>query len=129
MFKYSPVFARATMAVLLLVSSGSHGQSLPDPTRHPDAPVIATEATADVGWTLQATRISGNHRNAIINGQNVRIGERIGGARVLSIEHGHVQLDIAGQRRTLTMFAAPGTSPLIRKSAPPRAGSMQGSHP
>lgn len=123
------MFTRAATAVLLLASSGSHGQSLPDPTRHPDAPVITTEATADAGWTLQATRISGNDRSAIINGQSVRVGERIGGARVLSIEHGHVQLDIAGQRRTLAMFAAPGTSSLIRKSAPPRAGSMQGSHP
>lgn len=117
------------MFLLALASTSSHGQSLPDPTRHPDAPVAISQAPANAGWTLQATRIAPGHRSAIINGQPAQVGERIGDARVLTIEHGQVQLDIAGQRRTLAMFAPPGTSALIRKSAPARAGSKQGSHP
>lgn len=97
--------------LLLLLAAPVFAQSLSDPTRRPDAPGTVAAVAGDGGWVLQSTRIAGGERLAVVNGQLVREGQRIGNARVLRIEHGKIHLSEDGHRQTVSMFAAIGKTP------------------
>lgn len=99
----------ALTLILSLVATVAGAQALSDPTRRFDTALTA--AASEGGWVLQSTRIASNQRLAVINGQTVREGERVGNARVLRIDNGQVQLIEDGQRRTLSMFVAIGKTP------------------
>jgi hypothetical protein len=58
-------------------------------------------------WTLHSTLIGPERRDAVINGQLVRVGDRVAGARVARIEAGEVLLDTPGQRITLRLLPNP----------------------
>lgn len=57
-------------------------------------------------WRLASTLVADGRRVAIINDRTVRVGDRVGGARVLAIESGSVKLDYRGHRFTISR---PGT--------------------
>ncbi len=52
-------------------------------------------------WHLVTTLVSGQRRTAIINGRTVREGGYVGGATVLRIRSGRVELDYRGRRFTI----------------------------
>jgi hypothetical protein len=69
--------------------------NLPDPTRPGGGAgggVVATQ-----GFVLQSTTISPRLRQAVINGQRVMVGEKIGGATVADIQSFEVVLKRDGR--------------------------------
>ena len=106
--------ARLTlMAVAMVLSAVSYqlfAQQLRDPTRPPAG--LAQEvggAKGDVsvkrsGLNLQSILIAPDRRSAIIDGQLLRVGQRVSGFKVVSIEEGAVILRGAQGTRRLQLF-------------------------
>lgn len=83
------------------------GEQRRDPLR-PPGEVRTSEAVsfnADA-WQLASTLVADGRRVAIVNDRTVRVGDRVGGARVLAIETGRVALDYRGRRFTISRPAA-----------------------
>lgn len=76
-------------AIALLASTGVWAD-LPDPTALPAAP--AAEGSASPGISLTAIKRRGTQRLAVIGGQEVAVGERYQGARVVRITESEVVL-------------------------------------
>ncbi|GAB4175940.1 MAG: hypothetical protein Fur0039_18750 [Rhodocyclaceae bacterium] len=78
----------------LVAASLAAAQALPDPTRPPReaqaAPAAQPGAGAPTG--LQSVRISGARRSALIDGRPVRVGGKLGEARVARIDETGVTL-------------------------------------
>ena len=111
------------LACLALASAAAQAQDGMDPTRPPAAltqPVTSagtvagtggtggTTAQAERGWPqLQSILVSqrpGGRRVAVIDGKLVRQGQRVGEARVVSIDAGSVRLQRGSQTQTLKLF-------------------------
>jgi hypothetical protein len=60
--------------------------------------------TAFIGYELSSILIRENDRVAVINSQRVRVGERVGNARVTAIEPGSVTLNVDGELQTLQLY-------------------------
>jgi len=121
------VLCACSCAVALTFAGFAFADNLPDPTlppasigRTPEGPPPAPGAAAPV---LQSVLISPTRRVAIINGQTVKQGDKIGDARVVRITEGTVVLRSDKEMQTLKLFpgiekqrsagradAAPGTS-------------------
>jgi MSHA biogenesis protein MshK len=85
-----------------------------DPTQPPRQPLPAAagpSAPAPEPLHLQAILRSDNTASAVINGQTLRVGERIAGARVVSIGARSVSIERQGKRSTLHLL-----SPLLSPS-------------
>lgn len=81
-------------------------QAATDPTRPPSARSASIGSSASnkpQPWRLQSIRISQQSSRAVINGTQVREGERVRGAKVLSIEPGLVLLQQGSKRIRLTL--------------------------
>lgn len=94
---------------LACAASPASAQEIRDPMRPPTilaAPSLQEAAPEQQALILQATRVSGVHRSAVINGMNVRIGDMVGGSRVVAINAGAVQL-INDQNETVILEFAP----------------------
>ena len=73
------------LAVLALAPAAL-AQGLSDPTRPPTAPMSGPDAAVDAGGAqLQSVLISPNRRLAVINGQTVAVGGRVGDATLAQI--------------------------------------------
>lgn len=94
----APLGAKATPDTL--------ASSLNDPTRPSGTPSLQEGTPGAGGWRLTATRITPAQRSAVINGNRVREGEEINGARVLHIRHAQVQLATPGGVTTLHLLPA-----------------------
>lgn len=70
---------------------------------HPAGPA----AGATGGWVLHSTLVNNERRIAVINGQSVREGESIAGARVARIQADEVLLDTPERRIRLRLFSNP----------------------
>ena len=79
-----------------------------DPTRpaHVPAPALNTELDEEQAYELESILISDQRRLAIINGQVLRSGERLGKARLLKIEDDRVSLNVDGERQVLLLREA-----------------------
>lgn len=55
-------------------------------------------------YALSSVLIRAEDRVAVINGQRVRVGDRIGGAVVAAIETDQVTLNVDGEMRTLQLY-------------------------
>lgn len=105
----NPSLARALPALVAVLglaapAAGLGGDdALRDPFRPPGWGESAAPADDfDAGnWRLESTLTSNGRRVAIINGRAVRVGERIGGARVLGIERGSARLEYDGRAFTV----------------------------
>ena len=85
-----------------------------DPTQPPRQPLPAAagpSAPAPEPLHLQAILRSDNTASAVINGQTLRVGERIAGARVVAIGARSVSIERQGKRSTLHLL-----SPLLSPS-------------
>jgi len=91
---------------------------LSDPTRPPNRqPLRAKKApvTGAPDWRLTMTRISPQERVAVVNGQVVRPGDRLKGARVLAVGPESVVLERDGRRHRVGLV---GRSVKRRVAAP-----------
>ena len=75
-----------------------------DPMRPPQARQATTPA-AQQSWDLSSVLIGERRRLAVINDQMVKVGDRVGGARVQRIEADRVILLRGEQSMTLTLRA------------------------
>jgi len=60
-----------------------------------------TKAKSAINWWLQSIQIGEGERSATINGRLLKIGDKIGGARLIAIEHDRVKLRKRGKQITL----------------------------
>lgn len=86
-------------------SSAGADEILHDPTR-PPAILFAPEEreTLDVGPVLQSVSFASGRRTAIISGQNVRTGSKVGEARVIRISETEVVLKTGNSLQKLKLF-------------------------
>ena len=83
------------LLVTLIWHPTSFAESLKDPTRPPSHRFNAAEAAgtkAAPRWVLSSTLIAPARRLATINGKTVGLGQKIGAARVISIDPSRVAL-------------------------------------
>lgn len=115
--------ARVILVLGLLLPILAAAEALPDPTR----PAIGAEggvaAEAPAGPRLQMIKISPAGRSAIIDGQEVTVGSRVGDRRVVRISEGEVVLRGKNESETLKLFADVDKRPL---AAPGHAGRTPG---
>lgn len=99
--------SRVLGAVLALTLSGFVSPALAadsdDPMRPPGSSVLQKSSNV-VHYYLSSILISPQRRTAIINGKRVGVGDRVGSARVESIQGNEVKLSIAGRTKTLTLL-------------------------
>ena len=57
-----------------------------------------TKAPPPVDWWLQSIQIGERERSATINGRLLKIGDKIGSARLIAIEHDQVKLRRGGKQ-------------------------------
>src|SRR6185437_9652056 len=94
--KESMIYKMISFFVLVgLLSLGAYAE-LHDPTRPPDD--IAGDSTLMTTWQLNATIIAPNRKIAIINGQSIKIGEKIINNQLIDIKPNSVQLENANGR-------------------------------
>jgi MSHA biogenesis protein MshK len=98
---------------LLLSTLALIGAELPDPTRPPGVVPAGPAPTAEPGgMVLRSLLVAPERRLAVIDGTQVREGDRVGGARVLEISLEGVELERAGERLHLRL-----TAPALRTEA------------
>lgn len=90
------------LALVAALPAAAAEDGMRDPLRPPDRGPSGGGDGFDAGaWTLASTLIAEGRRVAIVNGRPVRTGDLIGGARVLAIAPGRVELDYRGRRFTI----------------------------
>jgi len=113
-------------AAVLLLPGWCCAESLPDPTRPPDAASTVPAAPGEkaaVEWVLQSVMISPGRKAAIINGQYVLLGEAVGNAKLVKVGEGEVVLQAGDKRIPLRLF--PGVEKSLRGKRMP-AGPESG---
>jgi len=86
-------------------SSANADEILHDPTRPPAILFAPQEReTLDVGPVLQSVSFASGRRTAIISGQNVRTGSKVGEARVIRISETEVVLKTGNSLQRLKLF-------------------------
>jgi hypothetical protein len=78
---------------------GLHDPFMPPGWNAPSAP--AEESFNASAWTLESTLTSNGRSVAIINGRAIRVGEYVGGARLLGVTRGEARLQYNGRRFTI----------------------------
>jgi MSHA biogenesis protein MshK len=92
---------------LVLAPLAFAADSLPDPTRPPDAsnaPGSEYETGQVTGPMLQSVLVGPQRAEAIINGQLVKIGDKFGDARVVKIDESEVVLRNGKDVQKLKLF-------------------------
>jgi hypothetical protein len=64
---------------------------------------VATSA-GETGLVLQSVLISDGGRSAIIDGEHVLVGGKIGGGRLINVSETQVVVQLGGARRTLKLY-------------------------
>ena len=107
---------RAMLAGLLLSATCAGAAPFADPTRPPasEAAPAAGSASGEGAPRLESVLIAPDRRIAVINGQAVRVGERIGEARVLRITETEVALREGKSTQILRLFPAAERHPAGR---------------
>jgi len=88
-------FSVITLIVTLFCQLSAYAEALVDPTRPPSHKASSKSLIgikAAPKWVLSSTLIAPARRLAIINGKTVSVGQRVGTARVLSIEPSQVAI-------------------------------------
>lgn len=86
-------------------SSASADEILRDPTRPPAILYAPHEQeTFDVGPVLQSVSFASGRRTAIISGQHVKAGSKVGDARVIRISETEVVLKTGNSLQKLKLF-------------------------
>jgi MSHA biogenesis protein MshK len=127
-------FCGATLPLVVLLAlpgAGAAGRAhaqdaLPDPTRPPAAMLPAATgapAVAEDALRLQSVIISEERRGAIIGGEYVALGGRVGDARLTRVEPSGVVLRGPGGEVALPLFPAARKRPLQAQPEGAKAGA------
>ncbi len=119
LMRYSPILAAL---ICVVTASTAAAQALRDPTRPPPA-ASAKGAAGKIeqsGWILQSVLISPERRNAIINGEVVRLGGSIAGAELVAVAEERVTLRTREGLRVVHLF--PDVTRLGAADASPGSG-------
>ena len=115
----APFCALTVALTLVLAAAPAAAQSLPDPTRPPPEAAVAPGETPaaplSTGPQLQSVLVGEHGREvAVIDGQTVRVGDKIDGARLVRVGKDEAVLQRGATRVVLHLFpadAADGTKP------------------
>jgi len=110
-------FCLLIFAFCLLPFAAGAADMLQDPTRPPaelSAPQGNAAALAPSGPELQSVRISAHQRSAMINGQHVKVGDKLGDARIVMITESEVVLKGSNGLQTLKLFPDVGKRIIMR---------------
>lgn len=111
--------------LVLAVAPAVAAAELADPTR-PPAAIGSTSRAADVGGpVLQSVLIAPGRREAMINGQTVKVGHTIGDARVEKIAESEVVLRNGKDLQVLKLFPSIEKKPVTRTSSPNRPAESE----
>lgn len=91
-------------AVAAMAPASATAQEMADPTRPPDSGDDRPAPTAGNTLNLQSILISATRREAVINGQVVRAGGRIGQTKIVKISDNQVLVDGPRGMQVLRMF-------------------------
>lgn len=126
--------AAGAMMLALGCGSGAAWAQLPDPTRPPEGAPVADPAGGGTAAATAAATASGvqavflrpgQKPAALINGEYVVQGARIGDKRVLKIGENEVVLsDAAGEKETLKVVTGAEKTPVVKKM--PASGKKRG---
>ncbi|HYC49025.1 MAG TPA: MSHA biogenesis protein MshK [Burkholderiales bacterium] len=94
----------AALSLAFLLATAAHAMT--DPTRPPPAFDSPTATAPRASPTLQSVIITGNTRAAIIDGERVEVGARVGEAQVVGITEEHVVLRQHGVTEVLKLYPA-----------------------
>lgn len=96
----------ACLSGSVLAGQVASQDGLRDPTRPPVSlgAVNSNATAATAAPVLQSVLISPGRKVAVINGETVQVGDRLGDARVTKITEGEVVLVRDGQSQTLKLF-------------------------
>ena len=86
----------AIVGLGLLAARIGMGAELPDPTRpylYDITPPVSLQGKGKEEWRLSGVQIRADSKSAILNGQVVKVGDRIGAASVVRIEPWQVTLN------------------------------------
>ena len=109
------------IGLLLCVSGAAHAAGLPDPTRPPAGFDAGSAAAAQPsGPRLQVVRTIGAQRSAVISGQAVKLGSKVGDAVVTRIDEDRVQLRGPEGMQTLKLFPDVDKQPAATADVQPR---------
>jgi hypothetical protein len=120
------VYGRALVGLTVLwLATAAQAQTLGDPTRPPAGQRGggSGRATGDpAGLVLESVIISEASRSAIISGEHVVLGGKIGPARLIKVSEAAVVLLTGDSRRTLKLFPGvhkrPAGEPASREDEP-----------
>lgn len=93
--------------VPLIASSFAYADTLRDPTRPPASlgvPVVDGNVAQPSGLQLQSVLIGPGRVIAVISGQTVRVGDKVGEAQVVEIRESEVVLRTGKELRMLKLF-------------------------
>jgi MSHA biogenesis protein MshK len=99
-------------------ASAQEGASLPDPTRPPG--VLSgggVEGGAEAGLRLQSVLTKGDRPMAIISGQVVRVGEKVGEARLVRVTENEAVLRGPGGVERLFLVSDVSKKYVVQKAA------------
>lgn len=108
---------RTLIAALLLGPACALAAPFADPTRPPAAEASTASGDGVAGQgvpRLESVLIAPDRRIAVINGQAVRVGQKVGEARVLSITETEVALREGNSTQVLKLFPAAERHPAGR---------------
>ena len=97
----------ATATLLAWAGGLACAQALSDPTRPPSSFYTVAQAgpgRAQGGLVLESVLISESFRSAIISGEHVMLGQKIGELRLVRVGETEVVLLEGGERKTLKLF-------------------------
>ncbi|HEV2610412.1 MAG TPA: MSHA biogenesis protein MshK [Noviherbaspirillum sp.] len=108
---------------MLITSSVAFAGELADPTRPPPAfENPAQGVAANNGPVLQSVLLAPGRNEAVISGQTVKVGQRLGEMRVEKITESEVVLRNGKDALTLKLFPEIEKKPVIRKPDSRSAG-------
>ncbi|MDO9320489.1 MAG: type II secretion system protein N [Pseudomonas sp.] len=90
--------------LMLLIGLCSHAHAALDPTQPAaSAATAATAGTPETALVLQSIVRGGRQSQAVINGQSLRVGDALGGAKLRAIYPNSVVLERQGQQQVLRL--------------------------
>ena len=102
MYKHPKAFFAAPLILAAAVAQAMETERLPDPTRPPLLHQVAVRRLNEdrpQQYTVTAIKISGDSRKAIVNGELLNEGARIGEAVIVEINLGAVVIEYLSERR------------------------------
>ena len=101
------VVASLGLMVGTLSAGAAMAGDLVDPTQSPTDIAQGADAAADAGPVLQSVMLSSARKMAVISGQTVKIGEKVGEAKLVRLnDHEAVLRNPDGTTQTLQMHPA-----------------------